>query len=354
MISHTAENIMFKVKKNMILGDLGKPGSYLGFICFLFRDHFVYGTYTDLFSSVCLHIWNFVKHPCVGYIPQSMLPLYVRNTLIETNGTTPGGDQSYDMMATDRRYSHYIGRALNRFEPDAGAATVDKNGRSVVSVGAASVGSLDRGGTGSVSSPAGRKNAGSATSSTGAPLLQLPLAHPKSAAAANVLSSFKTKNGPAANGSPAAATTAFQPLPGLQLKKLDIPGPAAKGKAAKSPSLVASSTDAAAAAAAAAAPTGAAARAAAACSTSAAPLPFSIVTKQQLRERAEAVRLEQLAAEKRRHRLERRIIHEEMEKAKGLPLSKSLVRMAFNDPLPGLESLAFLDDWRGRWVSELR
>jgi hypothetical protein len=265
-----------------------------------------------------------------------MLPLYVRNTLIETNGTTPGGDQSYDMMATDRRYSHYIGRALNRFEPDAGAATVDKNGRSVASVGAASVGSLGRGGTGSVSSPAGRKNAGSATSSTGAPLLQLPPAHPKSAAAANVLSSFKTKNGPMANVTPATATTAFKPSPGLQLKKLDIPGPAAKGNAAKSPALVVSSADAVA--------TTAAARAAAAASTSAAPLPFSIVTKQQLRERAEAERLEQLAAEKRRHRLERRIIHEEMEKAKGLPLSKSLVRMAFNDPLPGLESLAFLDD----------
>jgi hypothetical protein len=47
-----------------------------------------------------------------------MLPLYVRNTLIEKNGTTPGGDQSAITMAVDRRYSHYLGRPLNRFEPD--------------------------------------------------------------------------------------------------------------------------------------------------------------------------------------------------------------------------------------------
>jgi hypothetical protein len=52
-----------------------------------------------------------------GYTPQSLLPLYVRNTQIEKNGTTPGGDQCQAVMATDRRYSHYIGRPLNRFEP---------------------------------------------------------------------------------------------------------------------------------------------------------------------------------------------------------------------------------------------
>ena len=47
-----------------------------------------------------------------------MLPLYVRNTLLESNGTTLGGDQNQDVMATDRRYSHVMGRVLNRFEPD--------------------------------------------------------------------------------------------------------------------------------------------------------------------------------------------------------------------------------------------
>ena len=31
---------------------------------------------------------------------------------------TPGGDQNYEAMAKDRRYTHYLGRPLNRFEPD--------------------------------------------------------------------------------------------------------------------------------------------------------------------------------------------------------------------------------------------
>jgi hypothetical protein len=52
-----------------------------------------------------------------GYTPQRLIPLYVRNTLLEKNGTTPGGDQCQTVMAVDRRYSHYIGRPLNRFEP---------------------------------------------------------------------------------------------------------------------------------------------------------------------------------------------------------------------------------------------
>ena len=53
----------------------------------------------------------------LGYTPQRLLPLYVRNTLLEPNGTTPGGDQTQEVMALDRRYSHYVGRPLNRFEP---------------------------------------------------------------------------------------------------------------------------------------------------------------------------------------------------------------------------------------------
>lgn len=31
---------------------------------------------------------------------------------------TPGGDQNYEAMAKDRRYTHYLGRPLNRFEPE--------------------------------------------------------------------------------------------------------------------------------------------------------------------------------------------------------------------------------------------
>jgi hypothetical protein len=53
----------------------------------------------------------------LGYTPQRLLPLYVRNTVLEHNGTSAGGDQTQEVMALDRRYSHYIGRPLNRFEP---------------------------------------------------------------------------------------------------------------------------------------------------------------------------------------------------------------------------------------------
>jgi hypothetical protein len=33
-----------------------------------------------------------------GYTPQKLLPLYVRNTLIEHNGTTTFGDQPQEIM----------------------------------------------------------------------------------------------------------------------------------------------------------------------------------------------------------------------------------------------------------------
>jgi hypothetical protein len=76
-ISHTADQINTKIQNDMILGNL-------------------------------------------GYTPQNLLPLYVRNTLIEKNGTSSGGDQPQEVMALDRRYSHFIGRPLNRFEPGKG------------------------------------------------------------------------------------------------------------------------------------------------------------------------------------------------------------------------------------------
>lgn len=53
----------------------------------------------------------------LGYTPQKMLPLYVRNTLFETNGTSPGGDQTNETMSKDSRYTHGFGRPFNRFEP---------------------------------------------------------------------------------------------------------------------------------------------------------------------------------------------------------------------------------------------
>jgi len=190
MISHTAENILFKVKKNMILGD-------------------------------------------IGYTPQTMVPLYVRNTLIEKNGTTPGGDQAYDVMSTDRRYSHYVGRALNRFEPDEAKLKMSD-----------SFGSMNE------------------------EILRASLSNPERQM--KLMTSALAKN----------------------LKTKGAPGP-------RPP------------------------------------------TKKELERAAE---LERTAQAKKEHRAVRRLIHEEMEKVKGLPITTSLVRLAFKDPLPSLADLAFMDD----------
>lgn len=53
----------------------------------------------------------------MGHTERKLLPLYVRNTLIELNGTSANGDQSQEVLSQDRRYSHYHGRPLVRFEP---------------------------------------------------------------------------------------------------------------------------------------------------------------------------------------------------------------------------------------------
>lgn len=53
----------------------------------------------------------------MGHTERKLLPLYVRNTLIELNGTSANGDQSQEVLSRDRRYSHYHGRPLIRFEP---------------------------------------------------------------------------------------------------------------------------------------------------------------------------------------------------------------------------------------------
>jgi hypothetical protein len=52
----------------------------------------------------------------MGHTERRLLPLYVRNTLIEVNGTSANGDQTQEVLSRDRRYSHYHGRPLVRFE----------------------------------------------------------------------------------------------------------------------------------------------------------------------------------------------------------------------------------------------
>ena len=79
------------------------------------------GSNADLHSYAGRNIVDKFKKSMVlgniGYTPQRLLPLYVRNTLCEINGTTPGGDQTQANMAKDARYTHAFGRPLNRFEP---------------------------------------------------------------------------------------------------------------------------------------------------------------------------------------------------------------------------------------------
>jgi hypothetical protein len=56
-------------------------------------------------------------NPITGSLTPKYVPLYVRSTLFETNGTTPGGDQTYARMSHDRRYSHQLGRTMASLEP---------------------------------------------------------------------------------------------------------------------------------------------------------------------------------------------------------------------------------------------
>ena len=164
-----------------------------------------------------------------------MVPLYARNTLMETNGTTPGGDQNYLVMATDRRYSHYVGRPLNRFEPEETALKMNN----------------------------------SAFHTINEEILKDSLSNPNRQL--KLMQSILNKNISNNNEQ-------------LKIKKIQE----------------------------------------------------KLIEK----ERIQLEKTEKL----REYRQERRLIHEEMEKVKGLPITKSLVRMAFKDPLPGLENLAYLDD----------
>lgn len=161
-----------------------------------------------------------------------MVPLYARNTLIEANGTSPGGDQNYLVMAKDRRYSHYVGRPLNRFEPDEAKLKMKDEFNPI--------------------------NLEILKDSLSNPARQMRL-----------------------------MTSALA-------KTLETKAPVPRGPTRKE--------------------------------------------KQEMEERARK------AEEAHRHRQERRLIHEEMEKAKGLPLTQSLVRLAFKDPLPSLADLAHVDD----------
>eukprot|EP00604_Paraphysomonas_vestita_P000896 CAMPEP_0174820074 /NCGR_PEP_ID=MMETSP1107-20130205/3645_1 /TAXON_ID=36770 /ORGANISM="Paraphysomonas vestita, Strain GFlagA" /LENGTH=144 /DNA_ID=CAMNT_0016034679 /DNA_START=314 /DNA_END=745 /DNA_ORIENTATION=- len=56
-------------------------------------------------------------NPTTGMLSPKYVPLYVRSTLFEVNGTTPGGDQTYAKMSHDRRYSHQLGRTMASLEP---------------------------------------------------------------------------------------------------------------------------------------------------------------------------------------------------------------------------------------------
>jgi hypothetical protein len=63
----------------------------------------------------------------IGYTPQTVVPLYVRNTLYEKEGTSVMGDPTQEELALDRRYSHYLGRPLVRFNPPS-ASTLPLDG----------------------------------------------------------------------------------------------------------------------------------------------------------------------------------------------------------------------------------
>lgn len=75
-------------------------------------------THADTFLSMfcCAHA-SFSLPAFTGYTPQLAVPLYVRNTLEEKEGTSLHGDPTKEELAQDRRYSHYLGRPLVRFNP---------------------------------------------------------------------------------------------------------------------------------------------------------------------------------------------------------------------------------------------
>ena len=52
-----------------------------------------------------------------GYIGKEYVPMYVRNTLFEKNGCSEGGDQTFDKMCLDSRYSAQVGRSMQSLEP---------------------------------------------------------------------------------------------------------------------------------------------------------------------------------------------------------------------------------------------
>jgi hypothetical protein len=52
-----------------------------------------------------------------GHIGKEYVPMYVRNTLFENNGTSDGGDQTYENMGKDSRYSGQLGRTMQALEP---------------------------------------------------------------------------------------------------------------------------------------------------------------------------------------------------------------------------------------------
>jgi hypothetical protein len=55
-----------------------------------------------------------------GYTKQQLLPLYVRNSQLESNGTSTFGDQTQEVLSKDRRYNHTFGRSFAVMETEEG------------------------------------------------------------------------------------------------------------------------------------------------------------------------------------------------------------------------------------------
>lgn len=103
--SYTASNIVFQLKKDMVLSDLGNIFMSNLYLCFSVINNFLF-----LF---------------LGYTPQHAVPLYIRNTVLEKEGTSILGDPTQEELAKDRRYSHWLGRPLIRFNPDNDRTAID-------------------------------------------------------------------------------------------------------------------------------------------------------------------------------------------------------------------------------------
>lgn len=250
-----------------------------------------------------------------GYTPQTMVPLYVRNTLFEKNGTTPGGDQTQETMAKDRRYSHYIGRPLNRFEPDA-ARAVGATGTGNSNSNSSSEAAVFHGREGSVSVESSASKAHGAWSGESS-----TVRHAKPPLGAGRRKGLERDAAlpalPPAARAATAGTAAMAGAAALQHRKPRQQQHWSKkdtsnGSEVLSQSLGSTET--------------------------------RRPTRKERRQAAAAAQQAQLDAQRREQRRQRKLIRSEMQKVTHLPITKSLVRLAFSNPLPSLEDLQHLDE----------